>query len=147
MTETAYTAADVVSAARSLLGVPWRHQGRTNAAVDCLGLLVMVARQLGCPAPDDAAYGRIPDGEQLLAEMRRWMLAEPVGTPARPGHIVSLRVGLNPHHAGIVSQYRYGGLSLIHGDSKAGEVTEHRLTRKWAADIVELYRLPGVTYP
>lgn len=148
MTEVVHTAADVVSAARSRLGVRWVHQGRHATGLDCLGLLVSVARQLGCPAPDDAAYGRIPDGEQLLSEMRRWLVAEPVGTHPRSGHLVLLRVGKNPHHAGIIGDYRYGGLlSLIHGDSKAGKVSEQRMCSNWAAGIVELYRLPGVEYP
>lgn len=147
MTEEIHTAADVVSAARSRLGVRWVHQGRHDAGLDCLGLLVAVGRQLGCAVPGDAAYGRIPDGNQLLAEMRRYLLAEPVGTRPRPGHFVALRVGLKPHHAAVIAEYRHGGLSMIHGDSKAGEVTEHRLTRKWVADIAELYRVPGVAYP
>lgn len=148
MTAAVYTAADVVSAARSLLRTPWVHQGRHElAGLDCIGLLVVIGRRLGCDVPDDAAYGRVPNGEQLLSEMRRYLLAEPVGTPPRAGHMVALRVGLNPHHVGVIADYRHGGLSLIHGNSKAGGVVEHRLTPDWAAAIVELYRVPGVMYP
>jgi cell wall-associated NlpC family hydrolase len=35
----------IVSAARSWLGVPWRHQGRTRQGVDCAGLVVLVGRK------------------------------------------------------------------------------------------------------
>lgn len=147
MTDRTPTAADVVSAARSLLRVPWVHQGRrAESGLDCLGLLVEVGRRVGCEVPSDATYGRIPDGEQLLAGMRRYLLAEPCGTPPRPGHAVALRVGLRPHHVGFIGDYR-NGVSLIHGNVKAGGVCEHRMTPDWHAAIVELYRLPGVLYP
>jgi hypothetical protein len=147
MTVEAKTAADVVSAARALLRVSWVHQGRReDAGLDCLGLLVAVGRRIGCEVPDDASYGRIPDGEELLAGMRRYLLVEPIGTAPRPGHAVALRVGLKPHHVGFVGDYR-DGVSLIHGNVKAGGVCEHRMTPHWLAAIVELYRLPGVTYP
>jgi hypothetical protein len=147
MTVEAPTAADVVAAARSLLRVKWVHQGRrADAGLDCLGLLVEVGRRVGCTVPDDASYGRLPDGKELLAGMRRFLIAEPVGTTPRPGHAVALRIGLNPHHVGFVGDYR-DGVSLIHGNVKAGGVCEHRMTSHWIAAIVELYRLPGVTYP
>lgn len=147
MTTAAHTAADAVAAARACLGVPWMHQGRSASGMDCIGLLAAVGRRLGCDVPDDAAYGRVPNGEQLLSEMRQYLLAEPIGTRPQPGHMVALRVGLQPHHVGVIGDYRHGGLSLIHGNSKAGCVTEHRLTPAWVAAIVELYRAPGVTYP
>ena len=55
----------IVAAARTWLGVPWRHQGRTRQGVDCAGLVVLVGRGLGpaigenvsaggCPCPRDA---------------------------------------------------------------------------------------------
>lgn len=148
MTVAVYTAADVVAAARSFLRVKWVHQGRrADAGLDCLGLLVEVGRRVGCAVPDDAAYGRFPDGEELLAGMRRYLIAEASGTAPRPGHAVLLRVGLNPHHVGFIGDYSGGRVSLIHGFVRVGGVREHRMSPDWLADIVELYRLPGVMYP
>ena len=147
MTGQAYTAADVVCAARSLLGVPWVHQGRTMAGVDCLGTAALVGAAVGIVVSEVPAYGRVPDGEQLLAGMRRYLTPEPRGTAPRAGHMAVFRIGLQPHHVGVIADYRHGGLSLIHGNSKSGEVAEHRLTPAWLAAIVELYRVPGVTYP
>ena len=46
----------IVAAARSWLGVPWRHQGRARQGIDCAGLVVLVGRGLGLTDYDTAAY-------------------------------------------------------------------------------------------
>jgi cell wall-associated NlpC family hydrolase len=45
----------IIAAARSWLGVPWRHQGRTRQGVDCAGLVVLVGRGLGLDDYDTSA--------------------------------------------------------------------------------------------
>jgi cell wall-associated NlpC family hydrolase len=57
---------DIVAAARTYLGVPWRHQGRTRAGLDCAGLIVMVARDLALSDYDSTAYGRRAQGHAFL---------------------------------------------------------------------------------
>jgi hypothetical protein len=58
----------ILAAARSWLGTPWRHQGRLKGvAVDCGGLIIGVGKELGLLDFDIRAYGRIPDGQQLRA--------------------------------------------------------------------------------
>ena len=42
------------------LGVPYRHHGREQRGVDCLGLLVASARGFGFEVVDNLAYGRTP---------------------------------------------------------------------------------------
>src|SRR5687767_7481722 len=37
---------EVIGVARNWLGVPYRHQGRSRLGVDCIGLAVVVAREL-----------------------------------------------------------------------------------------------------
>jgi cell wall-associated NlpC family hydrolase len=58
----------IVTAARSWLGTPYRHQHRERGVgVDCAGLVIGVARQLGIvPADFDVnGYSRQPDGSLL----------------------------------------------------------------------------------
>lgn len=45
-----------VAAARSMLGVKWRHQGRQPWAVDCLGLIVLAMRAAGREVQDREGY-------------------------------------------------------------------------------------------
>lgn len=47
-----------VAAARGWIGVPSRHQGRSRGGVDCIGLVVMAARDCGYDVPMTANYGR-----------------------------------------------------------------------------------------
>ena len=63
----------LVAQARSYLGVPWRHQGRTRAGIDCAGLVVLVARDLGLTDYDSTAYGRRAQGQGFVEHFRSQM--------------------------------------------------------------------------
>jgi hypothetical protein len=62
-----------VAVARTLLGVPCRHQGRTRQGVDCAGLVVLVGRGLGLADYDTTAYGRRPEGQGFVQHFRTAM--------------------------------------------------------------------------
>ena len=47
-----------VEAARRYIGVPWVHQGRSTHGVDCIGLVVLAARDCGMDVTMKADYGR-----------------------------------------------------------------------------------------
>lgn len=122
---------DVVLEARSWLGTPYEHQHRVKGhAVDCVGLVIGVARNLGVVPPefDVNAYPRKPDGSTLLARCAEFM--DPVrDEDARPGHVLVLAFRRDPQHMGILGDYLYGGLSLIHafGQGDGGCVEERNL--------------------
>lgn len=140
----------VVAEARRWLGVPFQHQGRTRAGVDCGGLVGAVAVQLGIAAPDwwarefdplHAGYGRQPAHGTLQAICQRWMA--PVAQP-QPGDVLLMRFEAEPQHLAIAADYRHGGLSVVHALASIGRVAEHRLSPTWQARIVAAYGLPGV---
>jgi hypothetical protein len=60
----------IIAAARSWLGVPWGHQGRTRQGVDCAGLVVLVGRGLGLADYDTTAYGRRLEGQGFVQHFR-----------------------------------------------------------------------------
>lgn len=130
-----------VIAARALIGVPWRHQGRDPAiGIDCVGLLVLAFGL--APERDFTAYGRMPHDGMLERH-----LAAVFGAPvpngvldARPGDVAAMAYGRAIRHVGIVGDYALGGLSLIHTDSTLGHVTEHPLDGKWVARVRAIYR-------
>jgi hypothetical protein len=137
------TAADVVAAARSHLGTRWQHQGRLpGVALDCAGLVITVARQLGLVAEDFDinGYVRVPDGT-MLAWCNKHMQRVPT---LELGAVLSLIVHREPQHLGIVGDYRHGGWSLIHAASNAGRVIETRLMICSTMRIAGAWRLPGV---
>jgi len=137
------TGADVVAAARMHLNTPWAHQGRTpGVALDCAGLVICVARQLGLVASDmdvngysRAADGSLPDWCDL--HMQR------VAGPELGGVLV-LVCDRQPQHLGIVGDYRHGGWSIIHATNVSGRVVETRLMFARNLRLVAAYRMPGV---
>ncbi len=137
------TGADVVAAARTHLGTRWRHQGRLpGVALDCAGLVIVVARQLGLvPADFDVnGYSRAPDGS-----MQDWCdrYMQPLAA-LELGAVLVLQTDREPQHMGVVGEYRHGGHSLIHASSAAGDVIETRLMFARNLVLRGVYRLPGV---
>lgn len=144
------TRADVVSEARSWLGTSYVHQHRAKGvAVDCAGLVIGVMRELHLCAPDFdvTAYPRRPDGKTLLLLCDRFMRR--IHTQdLRPGNVLVLAFRAEPQHLGIVGDYLYGGLSLIHAlgttDGK-GSVVEWALTQRKGFRAVQAYSIIGVS--
>jgi cell wall-associated NlpC family hydrolase len=131
------TRADVVAAARAYLGVPWIHQGRSRAGLDCGGLIVCVAHDLGLWADFDVSgYGREPDGAMLRQHLERQ--ATRVLEHAL-GDILLLRFVRLPQHLAICTE-----LGIIHTYAQVGAVVEHRLDAIWRARIVNAYAYPGL---
>jgi cell wall-associated NlpC family hydrolase len=141
------TAADVVVAAHDLMGTPFRHQGRQpGQALDCAGVVISVARQLGIVAPDFdiTGYRRLPDGVSLRAYCDEHLQA--VAAPRVGGVVlVSFETSV-PHHLGIVVPYAHGGaLSMIHAESQRHRrVIETRLLFGRTMRLQGAYVFPGV---
>ena len=139
---------DVVACARTWLGTPFQHQQRSKGlAVDCAGLVIGVARELGLVEPefDVTHYPRQPDGVSLLRWCEEYMLR--IEQPAmQPGDVVVVAFDTRPQHLGIVGNYRHGGLSMIHAYEHAmvHKVVEHRLMFSTSMQFCAAYRLHGV---
>lgn len=139
----------IVREAREWIGTPFEHQHRAKGvAVDCAGLVIGVARQLGLVAPDFdvPAYSRTPDGESLIRWCEQYM-QQVKRHSMQPGDVIVIKWDTRPQHLGIVGDYRHGGLSMIHALSGAngrGAVVEHRLDPTMMRRFVAAYALPGV---
>lgn len=137
------TAAAAVPAARAWLGTPWRHQARLQGVgVDCVGLLIGVARQLGVlpPAWDITGYARLPDGVALMRHLRG-LLQEVPQADLRPGDVVCIAFDQHPQHVGLVGDYLHGGPSIIHAINGRG-VVETRLMFSRGMRFVAGFALP-----
>lgn len=127
--------ARIVAAARAYVGAPWRHQGRTRDGIDCVGMLIAVARDIGVDEPDVEGYRRNPDGPQLTAVLKA-RLHEIPRDQRMPGAILELRdrAAAFPIHVGVVSD-----IGVIHACAKARRVIEHRIDREFERRIVRCY--------
>jgi len=143
------TRADVIAEARTWIGTPYKHQHRVKGhGVDCAGLLIGVARELGLVAPDFDVngYERKPDGFSLLQECDRFMDRIHIWD-LQPGNVLVVAFRREPQHLGIIGDYLYGGLSFIQAlgttDGK-GAVVEWRLHERRGWRHVQAYALRGV---
>jgi len=138
------TRTDIVASARTWVGTAFHHQARLKGVgVDCIGVVIGVARELGLVAPgfDVLAYPRVPDGRDLMDLAALHMTRT---TEMRAGDVVVIRFGGDPQHFGILSDYRHGGLSMIHADAKRKLVIETRLLFSQHMQFVAAFTLPGV---
>lgn len=131
---------DAIAKARSVLGVPWRHQGRNpKIGIDCIGLLVIAYNISTEQIP---AYARDPHNgllEKALADHLGPPLPE--HTPLQPGDIVAIAYGGNVRHCGLLGDaVQTNEITLIHTDTRLGFVTEHPLTEQWRRRIRFSYR-------
>lgn len=129
-------AGDLIAEARTWVGVPFRHQGRSRAGVDCAGLFVCVARALDIAVPFDRTdYAWEPDDA-----LHRTLEAHFERVPSRvPGDILLIHMGGMPRHMAL-----WTGRSIIHAYTPLDAVVEHRIDDKWARRIAGVYRHPEV---
>ena len=115
-----------IAAARSYIGTPWRHQGRSGNGVDCVGLVVLAARQCGIEAPLEANYGRFQNYGQA-----KWHLKEfcrRVGVPL-PGDLVLYKTTQNLHLAVITEiDETHRPIKVVHAQSETMKVVETGLS-------------------
>lgn len=130
------TRQDVVDAAREFMGTRWHHQGRNRAGIDCIGLVIAVAHQLGLSDYDTTGYGRIPDGRVLCKLLDQHMQRT---DNSNLGDVLLMRFEKNPQHVAIVTD-----IGIIHAYANARRVVEHRLDAVWAARVVGSYRFKGI---
>lgn len=147
------TTAQIISQARKYIGTPFRHQARVlGLGVDCVGLVLCVAEDLGLHdvngAPllrtDYSNYPMEPQRGDVQKEcalrFRRELL-----TNIQPGFVVTMKIPIEPCHAGIVSNCG-DELFLIHAyNAGPMKVVEHRIDETWLRRITGVFSFPEVS--
>lgn len=129
-----------IEAARGWIGTRWIHQGRNRAGVDCVGLLLMAAADLGIELPDMPGYRRSPNPDLFVTHIRNNSLSVP---SPEPGTFGIFRDGLQPCHVGIFAE-QDGQLTLIHAYAGLGVVMEEPFIHDWPAKLVEVRAIEGI---
>ncbi|MBB4212677.1 NlpC/P60 family putative phage cell wall peptidase [Rhodothalassium salexigens DSM 2132] len=128
----------IVALARRWLGTPWHHQGRVRGVgVDCAGLVIGVARDLGLDPVDVTGYGRRPDSDDLVRLIRAHLIEIPLAE-AQPAAVLLMRIDGRAQHLGILTD-----VGLLHAYALARRVVEHRIDPVWAERIVGAFVFPG----
>ena len=98
-----FTRQDITDAARALLGVRFRHQGRDpKTGVDCVGLLVVLGSSVQYPHVRDLeGYRRVPSADTIRTMLRDTCDEIPVAEVGE-GDIYLMRMGgAKPRHVGV----------------------------------------------
>ncbi len=136
------TADAFVAAARSYVGVPWRHLGRSRTGVDCIGLVLLAAAEVGMDLLDPAPYAREPQGTRLLDGI----LAHATRVAdAAPGDVLLFRLGLYGGHVGIASAHpAWGVAACLHAYAPRRQVVEQPMDAELRAALLGAFRLPAL---
>lgn len=121
--------------------MPFRHAGRTEHGVDCAGLLVLVAVDLGFEIIDDTHYRRIPDTAKLRRILNAGFEHKPKGERA-PGDVILFK---DQHRRGHM--YHLGidtGEGFIHAYAPLRRVVEQPWSEDWRRAIVAVFQYPGI---
>ena len=133
---------DIVDKARSMIGTPFHHQARKpglDGGIDCVGLAVCIARELGIEVQDRTDYARETDGEILRQSLEAH--CDQVER-MKVGDLVQFLRGRSTWHVAIVS--RLGAFPMmIHARVRpdgGGEVREDDMDASWIRGLVGVWR-------
>lgn len=132
------TVETVIAEARSWLGVPFLHQGRSRDGVDCVGLVIAVCRNCGLVTPDfdTGTYGRLPANDMLRSSIAEH--CEPLSSP-RPGCLLVIRWSRQASHVALCL-----GETMVHAYERIGTVVEHGYRGRWLRMTDSAWTLPGL---
>jgi cell wall-associated NlpC family hydrolase len=134
---------DIIAYARTLVGTPFQHQGRLpGVGLDCVGLLVAVARRFELTFHDHTGYSKYPDAQSFLRELSSGLI--PIDAKeALPGDVLTfwVRHPSKPQHAALASDR--GMIHAYHSFRPVG-VVEEPVSRFWRVRATQCFRFPGL---
>lgn len=125
-----------VAAALALQGVPFAHQGRTSAGLDCAGIVLAALAEQGVHVEAPANYTTGAAGAILL-DVLAWspLLAElPADEEPQAGDLLAFRIRRDPQHLAIA----LGDGRMLHA-IKPGGVCEVTISPLWQMRLVARY--------
>jgi len=120
-----------IEVARSMVGVPYKHHGRSRQGVDCVGLIVVVAEELGIELQGHTDYKKVPNPDTLLKGILTHC-TRTRGLSITPGNIALMEFSTvtGATHVGIITD-----LGILHAHEVRGYVAEHRINDQWRKRI------------
>lgn len=131
---------DFIAAARARIGTVWRHQGRDENGLDCVGLVVVAARAVGIEGQDLPNYSRAN-----ISQFRKRIYAhtEPVRGVPRSGDLVIIREHIAPIHIGILV-IEDGVRSIIHASTFRRSVVEDPMDAEVDERVIAYRAIAGM---
>ncbi len=137
---------DILAEARTWLGVPFKHQGRTHRGVDCVNLLKQVCVGLGVddPTPDIIDYPRRPSEFMSFIKYLDDNLIKIKNRELKVGRVVAFKDARFPYHCGILGM-REGEFTVIHAAMRHKRVVEELYIQQgWDKKLIGVYEFPSI---
>jgi len=115
--------------------------------VDCLGLLMGVARELALPSVaggyladyDYTEYSKIPSSSLLIAELERHLKPVPVSEITK-NNILLFKIDGNAQHLAI-SGVEDGRIMLVHSYMQARKVIINSFENPWTSNLIKAFKI------
>ncbi len=135
------TRSDIVNKAREFIGTPFHHQARLKGVgIDCVGLLVCVAKELEIPVQDHKIYTSNPDGVTLKKELDAALDQIDIVDAVSGDMLVFWYTKRGfPQHVCIKTD-----IGIIHTHQTVGRVVEHLLDSTWQRRVLHAYKYRGI---
>ncbi|AZL15538.1 NlpC/P60 family protein [Rickettsiales endosymbiont of Stachyamoeba lipophora] len=140
----------IILQARTWLGTKFQHQGRIKKSandpggVDCIGLIIGVAHELGINIADHTGYRRLPNQDKLLEISKNCLVEKDIST-LEVSDIVLLKIDQEPQHFALIAQGVYSK-TMIHSYAPLRRVVEHGLDPYWSSKIIATFKFPTNYY-
>lgn len=133
---------NIIAAANELVGVRYRHQGRTLHGIDCVGVPIYIAAKLGIKEWDTTAYGPRPnvrEFDRLIMDTGAKLLPF---AEMSSGDMLRMNYQGWPVHIGIYEVDSKGQEWIIHAYASHKMVTRDSLTDHMKQFIQSVWRFP-----
>lgn len=129
------TPEEFVAQCRTYVDVPFWHRGRSRMGIDCVGLPICAATDLGRAVVGDCAYQRDFDPNWLFRALRA-NCEQVAKDAAQPGDIMVFCIYGSPRHVGVYLGYN----RMIHVYESVNRVCEHEMIEVWHRILHSVYR-------
>jgi len=144
----------IAEQAASYVGAPFKHQGRLRSGLDCIGLAVAVARDLGLlserrdicdrripiAAFDEPNYSREPTEASIVAPLEKFLDKLEDAADINVGDILLFRIARRPQHIGIVHHISADAVYFVHAYQPARKVRMDDMGTRWKKRLISVYR-------
>ena len=114
----------IVETARKYIGTPFKHMGRDIKGIDCVGLLICIAKDLGLSSVTSPMAVRYPKrpGRNFLPLLKDYMDSIPIEN-SQGGDVAVISWVSYPCHCGILTNEG----TIIHAHAQHDAVIEEEL--------------------
>jgi cell wall-associated NlpC family hydrolase len=132
---------DIVNEAKTYLGVPFAHQGRSRYGIDCVGLPICILNSLGYfnPPYNFTKYARDPNPQILYGELKRLFKQVPI-KQRREGDLLTFSLPFYPCHIAIYTGREKN--TIIHAYLARKRVVETNYGKYWQEKVHACFRIP-----